>query len=373
MKKDCFAARLTALRECLRSSETGPCDTAWIIHPENRRYFSGFTASDGSCIESSGSLLITQTRSVLVTDSRYQLQAETETAGWEIDILKKDLIETLPELLQKLGTRTLGFEPGHLSWGFHGMLQERLNDLSPAIELVPLNEAVEDMREVKDSGEIEALQAAADLISDVLDKMVRRIKPGMTEKAVAWEIEGLAREAGADGLSFPAIVASGPNSAHPHAVPTDRKIKPREPIVMDLGARLNGYCSDMTRTLFLGEPSREFKNIYRTVRQAQLAALKAVQPLVKSTFLDEEARGLIREAGYGDYFGHGLGHGVGLAVHERPKVGPRNPVALQEGTVFTIEPGIYIPRKGGVRLEEMVAMEVAGPRVLTQNNIYYDF
>jgi len=353
-------------------ASSGP-DAAWIVQPENRRYLSGFKAEDTHFPESSGSLLIGKERSLLVTDSRYTLQAEGEAPVFEIKTLKQDLTDAMPAWVEDMKARTLGFEQDYLTWGLHRKLHARLSTLSPPVDLIPLDPWVEEMREVKGPEEIALLKAAADIISNVLDEVAGRLLPGMTEKEIAWEIEGLAREAGADGLSFPPIVASGPNSALPHAVPTERKIQENEPVVLDLGARLDGYCSDVTRTVFLGDPSPEFRTVYRTVRQAQLAALNQVRPLVESTHLDAQARDLIRDAGFGEYFGHGLGHGVGLAVHERPRVGPRNPVRLPKGTVFTIEPGIYLPGRGGVRLEEMVLIEETGPRILTRSNAFYDF
>lgn len=370
MERGTYQNRLTALRRRMMSS--GP-DGAWIIQPENRRYLSGFKAEDTHFPESSGSLLISDSRSLLITDSRYTLQAQHEAPQFEVKTLRQDLADSMPEWVADMGARTLGFEQDYVAWGLHRRLHDRLHGLSPNVDLIPLNGLVEEMREVKEPEEIQVLEAAANLISEVLDEMVRRLRPGMTEKEASWEIEGLAREAGAEGLSFPPIVASGPNSALPHAVPTDRGLQTGEPVILDVGARLNGYCSDMTRTIFLQEPTPEFRTIYRTVRQAQLAALKEVRPLVESTHLDAQARNLIREAGFEDYFGHGLGHGVGLAVHERPRVGPRHSVNLKKGTVFTIEPGIYIPGKGGVRLEEMVLIEDTGPRILTCKNLFYDF
>jgi len=174
-------------------------------------------------------------------------------------------------------------------------------------------------------------------------------------------------------MAFPPIVASGPNSAVPHAVPTNRKIGPKEPIIFDVGLKLDGYCCDMSRTVFLGEPGPEFKRIYRTVRKAQLAALEQVLPGVLSKRPDSVARKIIRDEGFGGYFTHSLGHGVGLATHEAPRLAPRDPVKLLKGMVVTVEPGIYIPGKGGVRLEEMVVIEENGPRILTKNNHFYDF
>ena len=372
MKKSIYSKRLATLRQRLKETSTGDSDTAWVIHPENRRYLSGFKAEDTQFTESSGSLLINNARSLLVTDSRYVLEAEKEALDFEVQILKKGLVEDLPGLVKGMGTKKLGFEENYLTWGLHKGFTEKLKTLSPQIDLVPLNGLAEEMREVKDEEETKAIEDAADLISEIFNEIIAKLKTGMTEKEVAWDIEALARHGGAETLSFPSIVASGPNSALPHAVPTDRKLGSKEPVIIDAGVRLNGYCSDMTRTVFLGGPGEDFRVIYRTVRHAQVAALKEIRPLVDSTHLDGIARGVINEAGFGEYFGHGLGHGVGLAVHERPKVGPRDPVKLKNGMVFTVEPGIYIPGKGGVRLEEMVLVEDKGPRILTKNDHIYD-
>jgi Xaa-Pro aminopeptidase len=239
--------------------------------------------------------------------------------------------------------------------------------------LIPFSGFVEALREVKDRSEIEALEASAQMMSSILDSVITDLEPGMTEKQVAWRIEDLAREAGADRLAFPSIVASGPNGALPHAVPTNRKIKAREPIVLDVGVRVKGYCSDMTRTVFLGEPDQSFMKIYRTVRNAQLSAIREMKHGVKTDYVDTVARNVIRDSGYGDFFGHALGHGVGLATHEAPRLGPQKPVDLKNGMVVTVEPGIYIPGEGGVRLEEMVVLEKEGARIITNNDHFYDF
>jgi Xaa-Pro aminopeptidase len=229
------------------------------------------------------------------------------------------------------------------------------------------------MREVKDADEIRVMEASAALMSRILSEIIDTLKPGTTERKVAWQIENLAREGGAEGLAFPSIVASGPNSALPHAVPTDRKIRTREPITFDVGVKLDSYCCDMTRTVFIGGATPKFKRIYGTVRRAQLAALENIRPGVKSILPDSTARDLIRDAGFGDFFGHSLGHGVGLATHERPRLGPEKPVTLKEGMVVTDEPGIYIPGEGGVRLEEMVVIEKKGARVLTKDKHFHEF
>ncbi len=350
-----------------------PSDTAWIIQPENRRYLSGFKAHDTQFTESSGSLLINETHLVLATDSRYTTEAEKETVDFQVQTLKKGLLEDFPALVTRVETENLGFEEGYLTWGLHRQVSESLETLSPPIGTLPLNGVVEEMREVKDAMEIKALKASADMLSEILNEIIATLKPGITEKEVAWQIEGLAREAGAEGLAFPSIVASGPNSALPHAVPTDRKLRGKEPIILDVGVRLDGYCSDITRTVFLGEPGPEFRKIYRTVRQAQLTALKEIMPGVASNHPDTVARQTISDAGFGEYFSHALGHGVGLATHERPRLGPLKPTELKKMMVVTVEPGIYVPGKGGVRLEEMVVIEEDGPRILTKNKHFYDF
>ena len=373
MNESIYAQRAAALTQSLRLSVENACDAAWIIKPENRRYLSGFSPEDGQFTESSGSLLINGANRLLVTDSRYTLSAENEAVGFKVHTLKRNFLEDIPVFTKNFGLRNLGFEEDYVTWELHRKTALKLAGLSPPAVLTPLNGVVGAMREIKEDGEVQALENAADMISEILDEVISGLRPGVTEKDVAWQIEGLARDACADGLSFPSIVASGPNSALPHAVPSSRKIKPQEPIILDAGVRLNRYCSDITRTVFLGNPDDDFKTIYRTVRQAQLAALKQIHPLIKSTQVDAVARDIIGDAGFGEYFGHGLGHGVGLATHEGPRLGPRDPVELKIGTVFTIEPGIYIPGKGGVRLEEMVVLEAGGPRILTRNDHFYDF
>lgn len=370
MKKSSFRSRMIRLREKL--SELG-LDTIWIMQPENRRYLSGFKAGDGQLTESSGSLLITKTESLLVTDSRYTTEAEAEAVDFEVVTLKKGLADGLPELLARLEAKRLGFEENHVTWGLHQEVAGKLRKLSPAVRLVALKGMVEDLREVKDKDEVRAMEKASTLMSDVLARVFKTLKPGITERQLAWQIEGLAREAGADSLAFPSIVASGPNSALPHAVPTERKIRANEPITFDVGIKLDGYCCDMTRTVFIDGASPKLKSIYRTVRKAQLAGLAEITPGVDSAKPDSRAREIIRLAGFGDYFGHSLGHGVGLATHERPRLGPDKPVRLKEGMVVTVEPGIYIPRLGGVRLEEMVVIEKRGARVLTRDDHFYGF
>lgn len=370
MKKLLYKNRLIALREQLTGKSP---DTLWIIQPENRRYLSGFKASDPQFNESSGSLLISKKKALLITDSRYTVEAMREARDYEVITPKRSLMKEMPYLLKRLHTRILGFEDNHITWKAHKDLTKEIKGLPNSIRLAPLKGLIEKMREVKARTEIKFMKTASELMSDILNEVISGLEPGRTETEIAREIEGLCYEAGAEGLAFPPIVASGPNGALPHAVPTRRKIRPREPIIFDVGLRLNGYCCDMTRTVFLDTPGPKFRKIYRTVREAQLKALKMIKPGIDSTVPDSVARDIIKDAGFGDYFGHSLGHGVGLATHESPRLAPRNPVKLKKGMVVTVEPGIYIPGKGGVRLEEMVVIGEKGVRILTKNNHYYDF
>jgi len=369
-KKFPFRQRILLLREKLATARV---DTLWVLQPENRRYLSGFKATDGQLTESSGSLLITKDFLILVTDSRFTTEAQNEAVDFDVITLKKRFTESFPEVLSKIGTKVLGFDENHVTWGVHHELAKKLRKLSSPVRLAPVKGLVEKMREIKDPIEIRTMKAAADLMSDILATVIKQLKPGKTEKEIAWEIEELAREGGADGLAFPSIVASGPNSALPHAVPTDRRVRQKEPITFDVGVKIDGYCCDMTRTIFLDGATSKFRRIYATVRKAQLAALEQIKPGIKSTVPDSAARQIIRDAGFGDYFGHSLGHGVGLATHEGPRLGPEKPVELKQGMVVTDEPGIYIPGQGGVRLEEMVVIEKDGPIILTRDNHFYDF
>ncbi|MBW2303866.1 MAG: aminopeptidase P family protein [Deltaproteobacteria bacterium] len=370
MKNTVHLRRIETLKKKLHDMAV---DGAWIIRPENRRYLSGFKAEDFQLNESSGSLLISRKACLLITDSRYTAEAAKEARDFEIYTLKKDLAEEFPSLVDGLGIKVLGFEEDFLVWGLHQKLNKGLKKLPGKVRLTPLKGLVEGMREVKDQSEIKALAASARLMDSILAKVIDELEPGLTEKQVAWRIEELAREAGADGMAFPSIVASGPNSALPHAVPTKRRLRRKEPIVFDVGINLKGYRSDMTRTVFLDTPGPSFRKIYRTVREAQLAALEVIKPGINTAEVDAAARNLIRESGFGEYFGHALGHGVGLATHEGPRLSPRNPVVLKENMVVTVEPGIYIPGKGGVRLEEMVVLRKNGPRILTGDPHFYDF
>ncbi|RLB43424.1 MAG: aminopeptidase P family protein [Deltaproteobacteria bacterium] len=368
MPKTSIEARIDKLLEKLDGRKV---DAAWIVQPENRRYLSGFTAEDSQLTESSGSLIIGGQYRLLLTDTRYAEQAKNEASSFDIVTVKGDLTSEFPKILSKIGCKSLGFEDSYLIWGTYVKLKENIKQQNISVELLPLNNLVEDMRKIKDAEEIDAIKASVRLITSIVKQMPHWLTPGMSEREVAWKIEDHSRRSGAEAMAFPPIVASGPNGALPHAVPTDKEILPGEPIVVDVGVKLNGYCSDTTRTLFVGKPDKFFLDIYKIVREAQIKALETIRPGVSTDLPDKKARAVISEAGYGDYFGHALGHGVGLATHEGPRLSPRDPEPLLPGMVVTVEPGIYIPGKGGVRLEEMVLVTDTGVEILTNDLGFY--
>ncbi len=362
--------RVESLRSAMKSS---PVDGAWILRPENRRYLSGFKAEDSQLDESSGSLLISVDHQILLVDSRYREQASMEAPDFRVEQIKGDFSDFFSETAHRAGVRKIGFEKNYVTYGMHGRVSSSLGLLEPPGELIPLDNEVERLRSVKSPGELEALAVSARAVSEILDLLIDWIEPGVSERMVARHLVELAGDAGADGLSFPPIIASGPNSSHPHAVPTGRRLGKGEPVVIDVGVRVGGYCSDITRTIFMGNPGDDFKNVYTVVRRAQLAALELIRAGAVTCDVDRAARELIEEAGFGEYFGHGLGHGVGLAVHEAPRLSPRDSTVLKEGMVVTVEPGVYLPGRGGVRLEETVVVESQGPRILTCCDRFYDW
>jgi len=339
-------------------------DTVLISQPQNRRYLSGFTGSFGYLLISAGD-------AVIATDFRYYEQSAQQAPDFRLYQATGPLEGWLPGLLTAagdLGGKRLGFESADLTVMLHRALRKAATGL-PAGQrpgLVATNDLVEALRAVKEPEELAAIQAAVDLSDAALQEVAERIEPGWTEKQAAWEIEKYMREHGGEAVSFDTIVAGGPWSAMPHAYPRDRALERGEMVVIDMGVRLDGYCSDLTRTIFLGEPDDRFKKVYDIVLGAQLTA----EELVRAGMTGEEAHNLahrvIEEAGHGENFGHGLGHGVGLAVHEAPRLARTSKDVLADGMVVTIEPGIYITGWGGVRIEDMVAIENGRARVMTR-------
>jgi len=344
--------RLMKLREALA---TEGLDAILITQPENRRYLSGFTGS-------AGVLLISQDQAVLAADFRYYEQVEKQAPDFRLAKITGKFETILPELAQQVGAKGIGFESAYLTVD---QLQE-WQKVAEGFELLPTKELVEKIRAVKDEDELSKIQRAIALTDQALAYIAGFVEPGMTENEVAWELEVFMRTRGAEKLAFNTIVGSGPNGAMPHATVSERVIQAGEPIVIDMGATIDGYNSDLTRTICAGQPDERFKEIYGIVLEAQLTAERNVRPGMQGKEADGIARQVIEKAGYGENYGHGLGHGVGLAVHEKPGVGRLSEDILEPGMVFTIEPGIYLPGWGGVRIEDVVVMREDGVEVLTQ-------
>ena len=353
--------RIQRLRQ--RLDEAG-LDAILISQPENRLYLSGFTGSAGFLVVSHGHAFI-------ATDFRYFEQSARQCPDYTlIKMTGGKPLGWFHEALAEIKPKRLGFEASNVSFAFYSTIKRSISELSSdeRPRLMSTRNLVEALREVKDPAEIAEINKAASYADEALARVVPAIEPGMTERQVAWELEKAMRDAGADSISFDTIVASGPNGALPHHRPSDKQIQSGEPVVIDMGARINGYCSDITRTIVVGRADDRLDKVYHTVLGAQLNAINEVRSGMTGHEADSLARTVIDDAGYGERFGHSLGHGIGLAVHEVPVVGPRGSSVLGKDMVFTIEPGIYIPGWGGVRIEDMVVLENGKVRIITQTS-----
>lgn len=325
-------------------------DRMLVTDLTNVRYLTGFTGTNGACICGPGVR-------IFLTDFRYTERAAAEVEGWEPETIEGDWLGAIAARLEG----RFGFEDDHMAVRTLSKLQEKLAD---GLEAVPAGGAVEALRRVKDAEELKAIEEASKVADEVWVWSTERGLAGRTERDVARAAEARIRELGGDP-SFPAIVAAGPNGALPHAEPGERTIGKGELVVFDMGAQLDGYCSDGTRTYATGEPGEEARAVYETVLRAQLASLEAVKPGVKGEEVDAVAREIIDEAGHAKHFGHGLGHGVGLEVHEGPRLSPKSDDLLAPGEVVTVEPGIYLPGQLGVRIEDFVVVTDDGYRNLS--------
>lgn len=341
-----------------------------VSGPENRFYMSGFCGDDVSFTESAGRLLITMKDRFLITDSRYSEEAESECPNFEVLLYDKEMSLTIAELLTELDIRRVALEKDYVTIAFYDSLKKHLRDKNARLEVVGYSGVIENMRAVKTEEEIELIKRSLEITESAMETVFSLLDKGYSEKELAWIVEEKIRTSGAEALAFSPIVATGPNAAKPHAVPTTRKPRAGETIIIDIGAKLDRYCSDMTRTFAIGKMDIKWREIYRVVRQAQLEAQSFIKPGVRSTEVDQVARSVIEKGGYGQYFGHGLGHGVGLAVHELPGLRKDKPVELRPNMVVTIEPGIYIPGKGGVRLENMVRITNDNAELLNKKGLF---
>jgi Xaa-Pro aminopeptidase len=321
----------------------------------NRNYITGFTG-DESCA------IITKGKSIFITDSRYIEQAKLQVKGFDILDHKGDFVGFIASLVKEANINKLCFEEDILSYSQYTKFKNALE-----CEFLPLEGLVEEMRLIKDKDEIDNITKAAQIADKAFDHMLQFIQVGMKETEIALELEFFMKKQGASDLSFTSIVASGVRSSMPHGVASDKRIKESEFLTLDFGCVYNGYCSDMTRTLVIGEPTEEMINIYNTVKEAQQLALVEIAPGIKCSEVDKIARDYITSKGYGKYFGHGLGHGVGCEIHEAPRLSPKSEATLQSGMVVTDEPGVYVPEFGGVRIEDLILVTEDGYKVLSKS------
>ncbi len=344
-------------------------DALMVSIGENRFYLSGYTGEDSQFDESAGVLFITTDQLILATDSRFDQQARDEAPFFDVICYREGLEKELPSILERLNhPLRLGFEKVRLSYKIYEKIYQTIDSEGLKTELVPTEDIIESLRIIKSEEEIEATRKALHLAEKAFTKLIPALTPDMTEREVAWGLEQEIRGAGAEALSFPSIVASGPNAALPHAIPGDRRIQPGETLLFDWGARLNHYCSDISRTLYWGDPDAQFLKVFQTVLEAQTRAIAAIKDGVSSKAVDQVARNYIEQAGFKDRFGHGLGHGTGLAIHEAPRLSPLKDTLLAEGMIVTVEPGIYLPGWGGVRLENQIVVRKDGAEVLNQTD-----
>ncbi len=348
-------SRLQKLRQGLKQKEL---DALIISRQENRRYLSGFTGSDGW-------LLISNNSARLAVDFRYVEQAKKEAPEFDVIHIKGDVTGWLPKLASDSGYKHVGFEADQVPFVVYQQLCRTISDGGYQFQLIPTTGMVESIRAVKEPEELKFIEKAVKLADAAFDHAKSVLRPGVSEKDVAWKLEKFLRENGSGSMPFDVIVASGPNSALPHARPSEQSILENVPVVIDLGARVNGYCSDLSRTFILGNGDKTFSKIYDIVLGAQLTALATIEAGMNGGQADLLARAVIEQADYGEAFGHGLGHGVGLEAHESPRLGPNSQDLLVDGMVFTVEPGIYIAGWGGVRIEDTVVMENGKVKALT--------
>ncbi len=337
-------------------------DAMLITDPYNIRYLSGFRGGEGA-------LYISKTQNVLITDSRYTEQAEKES---DFEVIEEggshSRTQILTECIQK-EKRPLnqGFSMGYEDQYMICADFEKIKEKVPASKWVPLKNHINDLRRIKTEEEIEYLAKAESIGDYAFTQILKVLKPGMTELEVAATLEYHMKMAGAEDLSFSTIVASGIHSSMPHAIPNEKKLEYGDFVTMDFGCKYKGYCSDMTRTVVIGKASEKQKEIYQIVLNAQLAGLNALCAGKTGKEIDHVSRAVIERAGYGKYFGHGLGHSVGLYIHENPRLSPSDDTVLEAGMIETVEPGIYIPGFGGVRIEDMVLVTESGCRNLASS------
>lgn len=331
-------------------------DAMIISKPSNRRYLSGFTGSSAEL------LLTASCQKILITDFRYIEQAQVESADFKIVQQDMDITKTIEEIARTYGLKNVGIEKEYMTLS---VFEEYKNKLA-GLNFIPISDPCAKPRRVKSPREMELIRKAVEIADKTFLHIRDFIVSGQSEKEIATEIDFFMRSLGSERNAFETIVASGERSSLPHGTPTDRIVKPGDFITLDYGAVFGGYCSDITRTLIIGQPDARQEKIYNLVREAQATAVKNIRPGITGKDADKLARDIIARAGYAGNFGHGLGHGVGLDIHEGPRFSTRDDTVLEPGMVVTVEPGIYIPGWGGVRIEDIIVITSQGCEVLTK-------
>ena len=344
-------------REVIKELKRRELDCLLVTHPANWYYLTGFTGESGVLVLTQGGA------ATLVTDGRFTAQAKDEAAGIHVQLQKGSLYEAAGQWLRQRGIKRAGYDPRQWTVAQSKALRKSSGAKCRTIEAVGV---VERLRMTKDAQELAAMRKAAILAGEVLESVLRLVRPGVREDEIGAEIEYRMRKRGASGVSFETIVASGKRAALPHARATSKRLKKNELVVLDLGAILGHYCSDMTRTVHLGRASKRIRQWYRAVQEAQETAVARVRAGVSCEEVDAAARNVLRKSGLDAYFVHSTGHGLGLEVHEEPRVARGQAIRLEPGNVITIEPGIYVEGVGGIRIEDDVAVCSQGSEVLTR-------
>jgi Xaa-Pro aminopeptidase len=349
-------ARVERLRALMEARRVPSLLVTNLVHV---RYLTGFTGSAGLA-------LFGPHHAVLWVDPRYTLQACEQACGVEVIEERKGLLKGSAGWLGKHAVRELGYEASNLTCA---QFQQLRTEAGRTIRLRPAGDLIEELRVTKDRGEVEAMRSAGQITAGVFEDLLTRIKPGVQERDLAAEIEYRMRQRGAEGAAFETIVASGPRAAYPHARSSSKLLQEEELVIFDLGAIFNGYTADMTRTVFLGEPSRRVRRLYAAVLKAQREAVECVQVGIKAGDVDATARRVLAERGLARHFTHSTGHGVGLEVHERPRLAKGERTRLRAGSVVTVEPGVYLEGFGGIRVEDTVLVGPNGPEILTPASV----
>lgn len=330
-------------------------DAALIFSPENRYYFSDFRGT-------AGALLITPDQSILFTDFRYSEQAKEQAPLFEVVQHQQNLLDLIQQMIDRFSIKHLGLEIDKMASADY----LKVTQMSPAVRVSSIDNLTSEIRQTKDKTEIAHIQTGIQICDQAFEHILNFIRPGITEKEIGLELQVFMLRAGAEGIKANHVIASGERSALPHGQATERVIRQGDLITMDYGARINGYYSDFTRTVIVGEPNDQQQEIYEVVQKAQEAALAAIGPGKICSEMDEVARAVIRQAGYGDNFGHSLGHSLGLEIHEKPTMRSTDQSPLMPGTVISVEPGIYLPGFGGVRIEDLIVITDSGLVNLTK-------